>query len=104
MNDAVIEFIEYLIHTKNYSSHTATAYEGDIRDFLGFYQDFLGAPPFPRDLSRADTLCFRSYLANRHDVGICKGQALLCLGHSVMHGGSGGAVASSMLGVLQKPR
>ena len=37
------------------------------------------------------------------DVGICKGQALLCLGHSVMHGeGVGGA--SSMLWVLQKPR
>lgn len=70
MNDAVTEFIEYLIHTKNYSSHTATAYEGDIRDFLGFYQDFLGAPPFPRDLSRADTLCFRSYLANRQRRGL----------------------------------
>ena len=70
MNDAVTEFIEYLIHTKNYSSHTATAYEGDIRDFLGFYQDFLGVPPFPRDLSRADTLCFRSYLANRQRRGL----------------------------------
>ena len=70
MNDAVTEFIEYLIHTKNYSSHTATAYEGDISDFLKFYQDFLGTPPFPRDLSRADTLCFRSYLANRQRRGL----------------------------------
>lgn len=70
MNDAVTEFIEYLIHTKNYSSHTAIAYEGDISDFLKFYQDFLGTPPFPRDLSRADTLCFRSYLANRQRRGL----------------------------------
>ena len=70
MNDAVAEFIEYLIQTKNYSSHTATAYEGDISDFLKFYQDFLGTPPFPRDLSRADTLCFRSYLANRQRRGL----------------------------------
>ena len=70
MNDAVTEFIEYLIHAKNYSSHTATAYEGDISDFLKFYQDFLGTPPFPRDLSRADTLCFRSYLANRQRRGL----------------------------------
>ena len=70
MNDAVTEFIEYLIQTKNYSSHTATAYEGDISDFLKFYQDFLGTPPFPRDLSRADTLCFRSYLANRQRRGL----------------------------------
>lgn len=70
MNDAVAEFIEYLIQTKNYSSHTATAYKGDISDFLKFYQDFLGTPPFPRDLSRADTLCFRSYLANRQRRGL----------------------------------
>ena len=70
MNDAVTEFIEYRIQTKNYSSHTATAYEGDISDFLKFYQDFLGTPPFPRDLSRADTLCFRSYLANRQRRGL----------------------------------
>ena len=70
MNDAVAEFIEYLTQTKNYSSHTATAYESDISDFLKFYQDFLGTPPFPRDLSRADTLCFRSYLANRQKRGL----------------------------------
>ena len=38
--------------------------------FLKFYQDFLGTPPFPRDLSRADTLCFRSYLANRQRRGL----------------------------------
>jgi integrase/recombinase XerC len=70
LNDAVAEFIEYLTQTKNYSSHTATAYESDISDFLKFYQDFLGTPPFPRDLSRADTLCFRSYLANRQKRGL----------------------------------
>lgn len=70
MNAVVVEFIEYLTQTKNYSSHTATAYETDIRDFLKFYEDFSGTPPFPRDLSRADTLCFRSYLANRQRRGL----------------------------------
>ena len=70
MNEVVVEFIEYLTKTKNYSSHTATAYDADIRDFLKFYEDFSGSPPFPRDLSRADTICFRSYLANRQRRGL----------------------------------
>ena len=70
MNEAVVEFIEYLTQTKNYSSHTALAYDTDIRDFLRFYEDFSGAPPFPRDLSRVDTICFRSYLANRQKRGL----------------------------------
>jgi integrase/recombinase XerC len=70
LNEAVVEFIEYLTQTKNYSSHTALAYDTDIRDFLRFYEDFSGAPPFPRDLSRVDTICFRSYLANRQKRGL----------------------------------
>ena len=70
MNEAVVEFIEYLTQTKNYSPHTALAYDTDIRDFLKFYEDFSGSPPFPRDLSRVDTICFRSYLANRQKRGL----------------------------------
>ncbi len=70
MNEVVVEFIDYLIQTKNYSSHTATAYDADIHDFLSFYQEFLGTPPFVADMSRPDTLCFRSYLANRQRRGL----------------------------------
>lgn len=65
MNDAVAEFLEYLSGTKNYSSHTVTAYDTDIRDFLDFYQRYSDAPPFVSDLARADTLCFRAWLADR---------------------------------------
>ncbi|MBR4891557.1 MAG: tyrosine recombinase XerC [Alphaproteobacteria bacterium] len=70
MKEVVTEFIDYLTKTKNYSSHTATAYEADIQDFLGFYQEFSGAPPFVADMSRPDTICFRSYLANRQKRGL----------------------------------
>lgn len=70
MQDAINDFIEYLTKTKNFSSYTALAYEADIRDFLKFYEKFNGAPPFPRDLSRPDTLCFRSYLADRQKRGL----------------------------------
>ncbi len=70
MNQATAEFIEYLLQTKNYSSHTAAAYENDISDFLKFYENFNGAPPFPKDMSRADTICFRSFLADRQRRGL----------------------------------
>lgn len=70
MQDAINDFIEYLTKTKNFSSYTALAYETDIRDFLKFYEKFNSAPPLPRDLSRADTLCFRSYLADRQKRGL----------------------------------
>lgn len=65
MNDAIADFINYLLQTKNYSSHTGTAYETDIRDFIKFYTNFTGADVFPKDLSDIDTTAFRSWLADR---------------------------------------
>ncbi len=65
MIDVINNFIDYLLNTKNYSSHTATAYEKDIHDFLGFYKKFNGGDVFLNDLSRIDTIGFRSYLADR---------------------------------------
>ncbi|EZH73063.1 integrase [Aquimarina atlantica] len=34
----ISEFIEYLLHEKNYSKHTVTAYKADLLSFLEFYQ------------------------------------------------------------------
>ena len=65
MNDAVAEFIDYLTQTKNYSVHTATAYETDIRDFIKFYDNYIGADVSLADFARADTICFRSWMADR---------------------------------------
>ncbi|MDR1338083.1 MAG: tyrosine recombinase XerC [Rickettsiales bacterium] len=65
MNKTIVEFIDYLLKTKNYSSHTAVAYETDIRDFVRFYEKFSGADVFASDLSRVDTIAFRSWLADR---------------------------------------
>lgn len=70
MQDAVEKFIQYLVKTKKYSSHTATAYENDISDFLNFYENFNGAPPRPHDLGHADTIAFRSFLADRQRRGL----------------------------------
>lgn len=65
MNETIAEFINYILKTKNYSSHTAIAYENDIRDFVNFYQKFAGTDVFTKDLSRVDTIAFRSWLADR---------------------------------------
>ena len=70
MNETVREFIEYICGTKNYSEHTATAYETDIRDFLHFYERFIGGDISIADMARADTICFRSYLADRGRRGL----------------------------------
>lgn len=70
MNEIVGEFIEYLVGTKNYSEHTALAYETDIREFLKFYERFVGGNVGLSDMSRADTICFRSYLADRQRRGL----------------------------------
>jgi len=65
MNEAVAEFTQYLTQTKHYSAHTAAAYESDIHDFLTFYADYSGAQPDLAGMARADTMCFRAWLASR---------------------------------------
>ncbi len=65
MNQVVTEFINYLAQTKHYSAHTVAAYDADIQDFLHFYTDYAGAAPQLDDVARADTLCFRAWLASR---------------------------------------
>lgn len=79
MNEAVAAFIEYLVQTKNYSAHTATAYENNVHDFLKFYEKFTGTTAFPRDLSRADTICFRAWLADRQRRGLAHKSTALAL-------------------------
>lgn len=65
MNEIIAEFIEYLTGAKHYSSHTATAYETDICDFIRFYDNYAGRTADVSDMARADTLCFRAWLADR---------------------------------------
>ena len=70
MNEYVAAFAQYLAQTKHYSAHTVDAYQSDVADFLGFYSDFAGRVPDLRDMARADTICFRGWLANRQRRGL----------------------------------
>lgn len=65
MNDVIAAFTEYLLNTKHYSVHTATAYDSDINDFLTFYENYAGRAADLHDMARADTMCFRAWLADR---------------------------------------
>lgn len=65
MNELVSDFINYLLNTKNYSTHTATAYETDIRDFISFYKQWTNRELLPPDLGDLDTIAFRAWLADR---------------------------------------
>ena len=69
MNELVAEFTEYLTQTKNYSVHTATAYETDIRDFIRFYENYIGANVGVAEIVRADAICFRAWMADRARCG-----------------------------------
>lgn len=65
MNDVIRDFIDYLLNTKKYSSHTAIAYENDINDFIKFMGMFCENTPALTDVGGADTLTFRSWMADR---------------------------------------
>lgn len=65
MNELICEFTEYLLNTKNYSSHTATAYETDIRDFIHFFARFNNGDTNLSSVARADTFAFRAWMADR---------------------------------------
>ncbi len=65
MNEVINEFVDYLLNTKNYSSHTAAAYESDIKDFIKFFARFNGGNVELTDIAKCDTFAFRAWLADR---------------------------------------
>lgn len=65
MNEIVAEFREYLSNVKNYSPNTIAAYDFDIADFICFIHKFNETPVRIDDVARADTIVFRSWLADR---------------------------------------
>ncbi len=65
MNEVIAEFVDYLLNTKNYSTHTATAYESDIHDFTKFFARFNDGNVELSDIAKCDTFSFRSWMADR---------------------------------------
>lgn len=65
MNNELESFINYLLNTKKYSNHTATAYQSDIEDFIKFYGGYCGNSCQLNDFAKTDSLGFRAWLADR---------------------------------------
>jgi integrase/recombinase XerC len=65
MNEYIAKFTDYLLNTKKYSTNTVTAYQTDIDDFFSFIRKYNDMPVRDADVFGADTLLFRSWMANR---------------------------------------
>lgn len=70
MNNIIEEFITYLKQVKNYSEHTQSAYDMDVRDFVQFHRNFVGGDITLAQMAQADTICFRAFLADRQRRGL----------------------------------
>jgi integrase/recombinase XerC len=96
-----------LIGTKNYSEHTANAYDKDVRDFVTFYENFTGVSPYPKDLGNADTICFRSFLADRQRRGLSHkstARALSSLRGFYKFLGKNYGVKNDAIGLISSPK
>ena len=69
LRQAVAGWLEHLTHERGQSAATLTAYERDLRQFLGFLKTHLGHPPCLGDLARLDAKTVRAFLANRRKAG-----------------------------------
>lgn len=70
MNEIIDDFIAYITDVRKYSVHTADAYRADLEDFCRFYSNFAGTDLTIADFARADTITFRSWLADRQKRGL----------------------------------
>lgn len=63
----IAEWLEWLCHERNYSTHTVNAYETDLLSFIHTIHSHIGKPPTPTILTNLSTKDFRAWLANRHN-------------------------------------
>lgn len=107
MQEIIDEFTNYLIKTRNYSTHTAAAYVADIDDFCKFFAGFNGSDVFVGDLSHADTICFRAWLANRQNRGLSfksTARALSALRGFYKYLGKYHNIKNDAIGLISSPR
>ena len=69
LREAVHGWLRHLTHERGQSAATRSAYERDLRQFLGFLKMHLGHPPCLGDLARHDAKTLRAFLASRRKSG-----------------------------------
>ncbi|WP_029057757.1 tyrosine recombinase XerC [Stappia stellulata] len=69
VNAAMEDWLDHLGSERRLADKTLIAYERDVRQFLRFLTNHLGAPPAICDLSDLKPLDFRGFLAERRRAG-----------------------------------
>ncbi|WP_425088935.1 tyrosine recombinase XerC [Stappia sp.] len=69
VNAAMDDWLDHLGSERRLADKTLIAYERDVRQFLRFLTNHLGAPPAISDLSDLKPLDFRGFLAERRRLG-----------------------------------
>ena len=69
LREAVAGWLAHLTAERGQSPATLSAYERDVRQFLGFLKGHLGHPPCLGDLARLDAKTIRAFLAKRRKDG-----------------------------------
>ena len=62
-------WLVHLAHERGAAVNTLSAYERDLRQFLGWLKGELGHAPCLADLARLDTKRFRAFMAARRRAG-----------------------------------
>lgn len=60
-----IEWLEHLKKRRGYAAHTLTAYNGDLRHFFAFLQEYEGEAPTLENLAALPLSTFRAWLSAR---------------------------------------
>ncbi len=63
-------WLAHLTHSRDSADLTITAYERDLRQFLGFLKHRFGHAPTLDSLAKADAKVFRAFLAQRRRQGV----------------------------------
>jgi len=68
LNAAVGDWLDHLADERRLADKTQVAYERDVRQFLRFLTDHLGAPPAIKDIGSLKPGDFRGFLARRRQA------------------------------------
>ncbi|WP_119167137.1 tyrosine recombinase XerC [Algihabitans albus] len=104
---ALQDWRRWLADEKRASSHTCTAYDTDLLDFLTFLTDHLGQRPRLEDLRSLRQADFRAWLARRTLDGLARSstaRALAALRSFYRWGGRTGRLDNSAIANLRGPK
>lgn len=107
MQEYIDEFCNYMVGTRNYSLHTSVAYAIDIDDFIEFLRGFNGKTVELHDVARADTICFRAWLADRQKRELAfksTARALSALRGFYKYLGKRHGIKNDAIGLISSPR